>query len=140
MGRSEHRGRDGLASHDAQGRLGDLQSAVLDDLWREGESSIGAVRDRLRARGTPLAYTTVLTVMARLAQRGLLVRRREGRRDLYRPAVTPGELDAALSREAVDRVLTLHGEAAIGAFLARMRDGDPAQLARLRALLDEADR
>src|SRR6266511_1576419 len=69
--------------------LGELQAAVLRDLWRHGESPVRDVGDRLRAGGAELAYTTVLTVMVRLAQRGLLVRRREGRRDLYRAAVAP---------------------------------------------------
>lgn len=117
--------------------LGQLQTAVLEDLWHHGESSVRSVLERLRSAGSPLAYTTVLTVMVRLARRGLLERRRVGRGDVYRATMAPEELEAALSREAVDRLLASYGEVAVGAFAARLRQGDPAQLARLRALLEE---
>jgi hypothetical protein len=43
------------------------------------------------------------------------------------------------SRAAVDRVIEAYGEEAVAAFAARMRDGDPAELARLRALLTADD-
>lgn len=118
------------------GHLGELQTAVLQELWSAGEATVREVRDRLEAGGVKLAYTTVLTVMTRLHARGLLTRVRQGRRDQYRPAVEAHELQAALLREAVDRLLEAHGDIALAAFAARMRDGDPAALATLRELLD----
>ena len=118
------------------GHLGELQTQVLQELWSAGEATVREVRDRLEAGGVKLAYTTVLTVMTRLHARGLLTRVRQGRRDQYRPAVEAHELQAALSREAVDRLLEAHGDVALAAFAARMRDGDPAALATLRELLD----
>lgn len=122
---------------DPMSALGARQTAVLEVLWEAGEASVGEVADRLRADGADLAYTTVLTLMGRLHRRGLLRRRRQGRADLYRPAVGRDELGAALSREAIDRLLEAHGDAAVAAFAERLRDGEPAQLARLRALLEE---
>jgi len=119
--------------------LGELQAAVLRDLWTQGESPVRDVAERLRASGLELAYTTVLTVMVRLAQRGLLVRRRVGRRDVYRAAVAPEGLATALSREAVDRLLDAHGDAVLAAFADRLRAGDPRDLARLRELLDQPE-
>ena len=116
--------------------LGELQAQVLRELWSVGEATVREVRDRLEAGGVKLAYTTVLTVMTRLHARGLLTRARQGRRDHYRAAVAAHELEAALSREAVDRLLEAHGDNALAAFATRMRDGDPAALATLRELLD----
>ena len=139
MNDAEDRPEEGAVAI-GRARLGALQTAVLDDLWTAGESSVRDVLERLRGGGLDLAYTTVLTVMGRLAQRGLLLRRRAGRRDLYRPALERGELPGALSREAVDRLLELHGEDALAAFADRMRTGDAGQLARLRELLDEPER
>jgi len=118
------------------GQLGELQTQVLEELWSAGEATVREVRDRLDARGVKLAYTTVLTVMTRLHARGLLTRHRQGRRDHYRAAVAAHELPAALSREAVDRLIEAHGDEALAAFAGRMRDGDPAALATLRELLD----
>lgn len=119
--------------------LGSLQQAILEELWTAGESSVREVVALLEARANTLAYTTVLTVMVRLHARGLLTRRREGRRDLYQAAVDPADLSAALSREAVDRLMAAHGDDALAAFAARMRDGDRADLIRLRELLDRKD-
>lgn len=137
--------RDPASSGGSQGApevaqaLGNLQAAILEDLWRSGESTVRDVCDRLRVAGNDRAYTTVLTVMSRLFRRGLLSRRRIGRRDLYSAAVEPADLEAAITREAVDRLLAAHGEAALAAFAERVREGDPADLARLRAMLGEAE-
>ncbi len=123
----------------ASAPLGSLQRAILEELWTAGESSVREVVALLEARANTLAYTTVLTVMIRLHARGLLIRRREGRRDMYQAAVDPAGLSAALSREAVDRLIEAHGDEALAAFAARMRDGDPADLTRLRELLNRED-
>jgi predicted transcriptional regulator len=123
----------------ASSPLGSLQRAILEELWTAGESSVREVVALLEARANTRAYTTVLTVMIRLHARGLLIRRREGRRDLYLAAVDPAGLSAALSREAVDRLIDAHGDEALAAFAARMRDGDPADLVRLRELLNRED-
>jgi predicted transcriptional regulator len=45
--------------------------------------SVSDVRHRLDARGSELAYTTVMTVLSRLHEKGLLVRQKEGRRFRY---------------------------------------------------------
>lgn len=123
----------------ASSPLGSLQQAILEALWAAGESSVREVVALLEARANARAYTTVLTVMIRLHARGLLVRRREGRHDLYQAAIDPAGLSAALSREAVDRLMEAHGDEALAAFAARMRDGDPADLVRLRELLSRED-
>jgi predicted transcriptional regulator len=119
--------------------FGELQSAVMEELWHRGESSVREVTEGLAERGPRPAYTTVLTVMVRLARRGLLSRRRVGRADLYTAAVGREALAAALSREAVDRRQDAHGEAAISAFVERLREGDARDLARLRELLSEEE-
>lgn len=137
------RGRQAAQSHEpepsASSPLGSLQQAILEELWTAGESSVRQVVALLESRANTLAYTTVLTVMVRLHARGLLTRRREGRRDMYRAAVDPAGLSAALSREAVDRLIEAHGDEALAAFAARMRDGERAELVRLRELLNSED-
>ena len=127
------------SSDETPAQLGSLQAAILEDLWSAGESPIREVVARLEGRGLRLAYTTVLTVMVRLHARGLLARRRDGRRDLYRAAVGRGELSSTLTREAVERLVEAHGDAAVAAFVDHMRESDPAALARLRDLLDAGE-
>ncbi len=69
--------------------------------------SVGAIRDRLRADRSDLAYTTVMTVLARLHGKGLVERDKEGNRWLYvvarkAPRVSEGIL-ARVGRSLFER-------------------------------------
>ena len=91
--------------------LGETEMDVLRVVWDAGEATVADVHARLSA-ARPLAYTTVLTVMRNLADKGYLSATRAGRQDRYRAARSP---------EAVRQSL-------LGGFLARVFDGDPAAL------------
>jgi BlaI family transcriptional regulator, penicillinase repressor len=69
-------------------------------LWSRGQGTVHEVRAELFPR-RPLAYTTVETLLQRLAGKGVLTREKRGRRHLYRP-----RLPAEMFREhAIDRVV-----------------------------------
>jgi len=106
--------------------FGPLESEVMDSVWSAGGSvAVRKVVDDLNERRTePLAYTTVMTVMSRLADKEVLSRRKAGRGYVYE-ANAP---DAA--GIAVKDVLRAHGAAA---------RADPVVLRRLRRLLSESD-
>ena len=61
-----------------------LELACLRVLWALGEGNASRVREAL-APERPLAYTTVLTLLERLAKRGQLRRRKQGRSFVYTP-------------------------------------------------------
>lgn len=63
-----------------------LELECLDVLWRLGESNVHAVQDALAGR-RPLAYTTVMTMLERLARKQLVTRRKTGRHFVYSPEV-----------------------------------------------------
>lgn len=104
----------------------------METLWAAGRAM--TVREMLeqanRRRSEPLAYTTVMTVMSRLAAKGVLERRREGRGYLYEAAAS----DAAAI--AVRQVVRDFGDTAVAHFVEETRT-DPALRERLRRLLDE---
>ncbi|WP_433473673.1 BlaI/MecI/CopY family transcriptional regulator [Spirillospora sp. CA-142024] len=112
--------------------LGSLESQIMGVLWNAGKPL--TVRETLEAlnqdRKPPLAYTTVLTVMSRLAEKGALTRTSKGRGHAYVPAADD---EAAL---AVQGVLRTYGDAAVSYFLDRAAT-DPALRGRLQALLGE---
>jgi predicted transcriptional regulator len=112
--------------------FGPLEMAVMDAVWNAGEAvAVRAVVDQLNSgRPEPLAYTTVMTVMSRLAEKGVLDRRKEGRGFVYEASAP----DAA--GLAVKRVIDTHGGAAVAHFVEEAR-ADPAVLERLRVLLGE---
>ena len=66
--------------------LGQLERAVMDLLWAREETGLTAreVADQL-GPDRELAYTTVMTVLDRLARKGFLDRERDGRAWRYRP-------------------------------------------------------
>ncbi|MFI7523771.1 BlaI/MecI/CopY family transcriptional regulator [Micromonospora globbae] len=111
---------------------GSLEADVMAVLW--GDQRSLRVRDvlaRLNAdRDRPLAYTTVMTVLTRLVEKGFAVRHPDGRS--YRYAASAAD-EAAV---AVRHVLARHGDAAVAGFLTEV-SADPDLLRRLRRLLDE---
>ena len=123
-------------SADAASRrdFGPLESEVMDTVWRaEGPVSVRAVVDELNeGRAEPLAYTTVMTVMSRLAEKEALSRRKAGRGYVYE-ANAP---DAA--GIAVKDVLRAYGDVAVAHFVDEARS-DPALRRRLRRMLSESD-
>lgn len=114
-------------------RFGDLEAAIMDQVWALGGGvRVRDVLEELERSPVP-AYTTVQTVMEILFRKGWLTRRKHGRVNLY---------TAAASRE--DYVARLMGEALAEAqdrpaVLVRLvEEMDPAESAELRALLEAA--
>ena len=66
--------------------LHELETEVMDVVWELEEASVREVMDRLNATAPkPRAYTTYMTILARLHTKGVLARRREGKTDFHRP-------------------------------------------------------
>ena len=112
--------------------LGPLEAEVMAVLWRADTAlPVRDVAARLNAgRGAALAYTTVMTVLTRLAGKGILSRSRSGRGFVYAPVAA----DAA--EIAVRGVLSEFGDAALARFVERA-ELDPRLRERLRRLMEE---
>ncbi len=77
-----------------------LELECLKTLWVLGEASVAQVREAMLPRRS-LAYTTVMTVLDRLARKGAAGRRKSGRAFLYAPVLSR----EALRRLAVDELI-----------------------------------
>jgi predicted transcriptional regulator len=112
--------------------LGPLESEVMELVWKlDRPLTVRELLERINeGREARLAYTTVMTVMSRLAKKGALARRREGRGYVYEAAARD---PAAL---AVRNVLRDFGDEAVAQFVEEAR-ADPEAMRRLRRLLDE---
>ena len=100
-----------------------LEIECLKALWDLGEATVRQVRQAL-APTRPLAYTTVMTVLERLARRGAVSRRKAGRSFIYTPQVGRD----ALRRLAVAQLVTnlFNGsEAGLRAYLETPRGDSP---------------
>jgi predicted transcriptional regulator len=112
--------------------MGALEAEVLDVLWHaDGPVTPADVRT---AMGTDLAYTTVMTILVRLWEKGLAERTKQGRAYAYAAIVSESDLAATRMRAA------LAGASDRTATMSRFVDGlDKREAAALRALLGEAD-
>ena len=73
---------------------------VMKALWTLGSGSVAEVRAELQRRGNDLAYTTVMTVLQRLAKKNLVVQHRDDRAHRYAPTHGRDELVAGLMVDA----------------------------------------
>jgi len=75
-----------------------LELRCMKALWALGEGTVHEIRSQLLSERA-FAYTTVLTLMDRLARKGIVEREKQGRAHLYRPLVAEERiLEQALAR------------------------------------------
>jgi BlaI family penicillinase repressor len=67
--------------------LAPLELECMKTLWPLGEATVREIRDRLAERRAR-AYTTIMTIMDRLARKGIVERRKAGRAYVYRPRLS----------------------------------------------------
>ena len=117
--------------------LGPLGAAIMEIVSRQPGATVRDVATALTADGRPPpAYTTVMTVMGRLHNQGLLLREQHGRQYAYRAPAGESELVNQLSRRAVDKVLDRYGAAALRHFATSLAEVDPALRERAVRLAD----
>jgi predicted transcriptional regulator len=109
---------------------GELQTQIMSALWRLGSGTVEQVRSALppRYRG---AYNTVQTVLNRLADRGLLSRKKTGNAIEYRPVFSEAEY---LSRSISQTLATASMDARQAALARLIGTLDKEELADLQAL------
>lgn len=112
--------------------LGPLEAAIAREVANRREATVGDVADALRRAGPrDHAYTTIMTVMVRLHEKGVLARERRGRQYIYRLRDPEAELIDRLSGLAVDHLVDRFGSAALRHFAVRLADLDPRTRRRL---------
>ena len=115
-----------------------LESEVMEELWARSEATVREVQEALNARADKVrAYTTLLTVMTRLDGKGLLVRRRAGRLDVYSPALSRDAYLQARAEAEVRALVEDFGDLALAHFARHVDQLDAERLAKLRKLAGE---
>ena len=120
--------------------LGDLERAVMEHLWAsDSPQTVRQVHEALASQ-RELAYTTVMTVLQRLAKKKLVTQRREDRAHRYAPVHGREELVASLMVDALDQADRSGGRAAaLVHFVGRVSADEAAALRQALAALDERD-
>ena len=111
----------------------------MEELWANGESSVRQVMQALNKRTRKeRAYTTYMTIMARLHKKGLLARRREGKTDYYAPAFERDEYMTLRAQSEVEDLVAQFGDVALSHFAQQMAALDPARRRALERLARES--
>jgi predicted transcriptional regulator len=111
--------------------LGPLEQDVMDVAWRLGDATVRDVHAELAA-GRTIAYTTVMTTMARLARKGLLERDTADLAHRYRPSVSRDEYARGAVGDVLSWLLERYPEPAVAYLADVVEDLDGVTLDELR--------
>lgn len=114
-------------------RVGEIEVEVLECLWR-AERPLGVREVSAGLSGKPRAYTTVMTMLTRLVEKGLVRRHPAGRSFVYEPAGSREELVATAMRDLVANAAD--ARAVLARFVDEISD-DPELLSELARLIRE---
>lgn len=119
--------------------MGELEAEVLECVWDLGSASVKDVHECLLER-REIAYTTVMTVLARLTAKGLLVARAVGRAYVYEATAGREEFCAGVVREFMSGVLADADRAVLTQFVESVTERDMQQLDLLARIIEEKRR
>jgi predicted transcriptional regulator len=118
-------------------KLGELELRILNVLWAQGPATVRQVLEALRVQPRP-AYTTVLTMMRLMHEKGYLDRREQGRAHVYQARLREAPTKRNLLRQLVDSAFRGSAEAVVVRLLEDEKLS-PEELNRVRKLIAEKE-
>ena len=118
--------------------IGQAELEVLRTLWDHGPATVRDVMNQLHEQGRQLAYTTVLTFLTRLEQKGCVTSDKSGLAYVYRPKISRDKV----SRTRLDAVLESFYDGSPGPLVLQLiREGkfSSEEVAQLQQLIDGLD-
>jgi predicted transcriptional regulator len=116
--------------------LGPLESEVMDVTWAAGEVTVRDVYETLN-ESRSVAYTTVMTTMGRLADKGLLKRVEEQRAHRFVPLVSREQYAQSAVKSVVDWLVTQFRDPAVAYFIDRVEEDDEKLIEALRDAIEQ---
>lgn len=116
--------------------LGSLELEIMKVMWGVGEATVQQVTDAIKRRRL-IAYTTVMTVMVHLVDKGLLTRTKQGKKYSYLVAKSRQEFLHEAARSRVQNMIDDLGDLAVAGFLGEISKIEPDRLEQLRGLFQE---
>lgn len=117
--------------------LGNSESDIMDIIWRKDcEVCVRDIYEELAAR-REIAYTTVMTIMGRLADKKILQKRKEGNVSYFIPVMTREDFTSQVVGNVVDSLLKDFADVTFSHFLERVKKEDKAIIEKLERLLAE---
>lgn len=118
--------------------LGSLELEIMEYMWKTNEATVRQTAENLGGK-RPIAYTTVMTVMGHLVEKGLLTRVMEKNRYRYRVALNKQDFLYQSSQRMIRTLVSNFGDLAVAGFLNEIGEIGPERLAELRRLSRDAE-
>ena len=116
--------------------LGPLEAEIMDVVWDTGEVTVRDVHQLLES-SRPLAYTTVMTTLGRLADKGLVKRIEDQPAHHYTALITREQYARSTVKSVVDWLVNHFPDPAVAYFVDRVEKEDERVIERLRDAIDQ---
>ncbi len=116
--------------------LGPLEADVMNIVWDRGEAVVRDVHSALAAH-RPIAYTTVMTTMGRLTDKGLLGRLEDQPAHRYYPKLSREQYERSTVKSVVDWLIGHFPDPAVAYLVDRVERGDDRMIERLREAIEQ---
>lgn len=110
--------------------LGELEADIMEYIWEHGACTVKTVHNHL-IKERELAYTTVMTVMSRLAEKDMLQREQIGNAYRYQATISSDKFAQKIVSEVLDSLLGSFGEQTLSHFASHIGRVDEERLSEL---------
>lgn len=110
--------------------FGPLEARIMNVLWTSSEIAIKDVQARLE-RDQAINFNTVMTVMNRLVEKGVLTKRTVGRTSLYRPLLSKEHFMENQSKELTHELIEEFGPLVVNHMIEALEEADQELLEQL---------
>ena len=115
--------------------LGDLEGPLMDIIWQLGSATVREAHEAFSQTEKELAYTTVMTVLSRLSEKGHLKRTVEGKAHRYHPTLSREAFVAQTSGQVFSGLLEELSGPAMSAFVEELSPRETKRLEELAELI-----
>lgn len=114
--------------------LGPLETEIMQVIWHDECSTVKKVH-RALSQQRDIAYTTVMTTMSRLAEKGVLNRQRDGLAYIYTPTLSEADFVTLVVQQVLDSLLTDYSDTAVEYMVDFLAKNNPQGFERLRQVM-----
>ena len=119
--------------------LGPLENEIMEVVWEKGDVTVRDVHETLQQK-RPIAYTTVMTTLGRLADKGFLRRIEDQPAHHYSAIVSRDDYASTTVKSVVDWLVDHFPDPAMAYFVDRVEEEDDAVIDRLREAIEQRKR
>jgi len=118
--------------------LGELETKIMEIVWQVQQPVSVSDVVSILSKKRKIAYTTVMTIMGRLSEKGLLKRISLGKEYVYNPAYSKETFLTKVSRQIIKNLVSSFGETAIAHFAEELENIPSDKKQKLLKILKEA--